>query len=211
MYVVYFSSRCISATKISPPNDTQELSAALYNFDKRTIELFLSRAEKSDPPVHLSDLGVVGVMESSGRERRHRYYTISSYRSLVAKEKLDDKTASYLTNLVESEPDSVGGFASFNSSEFYQSPEQLIEYQNKGKPVVTKGFKRRKKALKNPIMPDGTVKLGRPRKYPIGEAPAVKRKRAREEAAASGCPPTKKVRIEENVGAVEMTECEYCA
>ncbi|KAJ3753325.1 hypothetical protein EV360DRAFT_24151, partial [Lentinula raphanica] len=72
-----------------------ELSTALCNFDQRTIELILARAERFQPPSHLSDLGVAPLLETSGRERRHRYFAISAYRILVEHENLDKSSAGY--------------------------------------------------------------------------------------------------------------------
>ncbi|KAG6891388.1 hypothetical protein C0992_007611 [Termitomyces sp. T32_za158] len=105
-----------------------ELSAALCQFDKRTIELLLTRAERFPPPSHLSDLGISGLMETSGRERRHRQDALYRYQD------------------------------SFKESE-----------KPSGK----------KRALKNPILADGSVKQGRPRKYPVGEDPKSIQKQAK--------------------------------
>ncbi|TFK36810.1 hypothetical protein BDQ12DRAFT_633054 [Crucibulum laeve] len=165
-----------------------ELSSALCQFDKRTIELLLTRADKYPPPSHLRDLGIAGLMETSGRERRHRYYTIAAYRSLVAREQLNKSSAGY----GDIDLDNVGGFCPLDRSVFYDDEAILFNYQDvfKDKSKAKSG-KGRKNPPKNPILPDGSVKQGRPRKYPLkGEAPSPskvsrKRNRAREDKVTS--------------------------
>lgn len=150
-----------------------ELSAALCRFDKRTIELLLARAEKFPPSSHLSDLGIVGLMETSGRERRHRYYTVASYRKLVIKENLDNSTAGY----ADVDFTNVGGFLEVDPNLFYSDQNALSKYQDDFQDKAkTKNAKPRKHLLTNPILPDGTVKQGRPRKYPVGEDSRTRRK-----------------------------------
>ncbi|KAJ4476656.1 hypothetical protein J3R30DRAFT_3292589 [Lentinula aciculospora] len=103
-----------------------ELSSSLCQFDRRTIELILTRAERFQPPPHLSDLGVAALLETSGRERRHRYFTVSAYRTLVERENLDKSTAGYgdvnLSN--------VGGFLDVDPGAFYRDDEELHHYQD---------------------------------------------------------------------------------
>ncbi|KAL0572575.1 hypothetical protein V5O48_009395 [Marasmius crinis-equi] len=103
-----------------------ELSTALDNFDKRTVELLLTRAEKVPPPSHLSDLGIAGLMETSGRERRHRYFTVSAYRTLVESENLDKSTAGYS----DADLSNQGNFLPIDGSAFYDSEEALHRYQD---------------------------------------------------------------------------------
>lgn len=138
----------------------QEISASLGNFDKRTIELLLARADKFHPPPHLSDLRIASLMETSGRERRHRYFTVSNYRKLIAEEQLDNVPA---TGTESVDLENVGGFFHVSDEQFYDAERDLIAYGNTFKDTdgqVPKG----KKTVKNPILPDGTVKRGRPRK-----------------------------------------------
>src|SRR5882762_10839899 len=130
----------------------QELSNSLCKFDKRTIELLLTRAERNQPPSHLSDLGTAELMETFGRERRHRYYTVAAFRALVAREGLDDSATRY-ANIDYSE---IGGFASISPGAFYEDEETLISYADCFKDKTSP----RKRKLKNPIMPDGNVKIG---------------------------------------------------
>ncbi|KIY52288.1 hypothetical protein FISHEDRAFT_35427 [Fistulina hepatica ATCC 64428] len=103
-----------------------ELSTKLSNFDRRTIELFLARAEKDFPPPHLSDLKVVSLMETNGRGRCNRYYTLAAYRKLFAKEKLDQSTAQYS----DVNFSLVGGFMDLNPELLYSSETDMRAYQD---------------------------------------------------------------------------------
>lgn len=153
----------------------------MCNFDKRTIELLLTRADRYPPPPHLNDLGIAGLMETSGRERRHRYYTVAAYRTLVAKEKLDHATAGY----DQVDFSRVGDFMNAQPGLFYQDDVTLFKYQDSFKnSEKAKIGKPRKNPLKNPILPDGSVKLGRPKKIQATnvrdrgtQEPSKKRKR----------------------------------
>ncbi|KAJ7139701.1 hypothetical protein C8R44DRAFT_694295 [Mycena epipterygia] len=180
-----------------------ELAAALCQFDRRTIELLLTRAEKYPPPANLRDLGIAGLMETSGRERRNRYFTIASYHALVAQENLDKSTAGY----ADVDLDCVGGFLPFGPEAFYTDDAALFRHQDRDARVIKTGGKR--KVRKNPILADGSVKKGRPRKdqqakTEDGEAePAPKKPRKRklvDDAAAGPSepkkgPPAKKRRL----------------
>ena len=163
-----------------------DISAALGDFDKRTIDLLLNRLAKDPPPPHLADLGVVQVGESHGRERRYKYYTVAHYRDLVDKEQLDDE------RFRDTDQSAVGGFLLVEADAFYEDTAALERHLDG---VATgKGRAAGKKKRVNPILPDGTVKKGRPRKsaLPAGGdgAPALapskrgrKRKRDVEEEA----------------------------
>lgn len=159
----------------------QELSSALGNFDKRTIELFLARAEKYQPPKHLADIGIAGLMETSGRERRHRYYTVAAYQKLVAAEQLDKTSAGY----GEIDISETGGFASCPEALFFDSTVDLHKYEDtfhrEGR-IPTKG--KAKKGYKNPILPDGSVKKGRPRKHPPKDGASSSGKKRKRDADA---------------------------
>jgi len=99
-------------------------------------------------------------METFGRERRHRYYTVAAFRALVAREGLDDSAATY----ADIDHAAIGGFASSSPSIFYDDEKALASYADSFKGRLNAG--NRKHKLKNPIMPDGSVKIGRPRKRP---------------------------------------------
>ncbi|KAJ3853299.1 hypothetical protein EV368DRAFT_39211 [Lentinula lateritia] len=103
-----------------------ELSTSLCQFDRRTIELILTRAERFQPPPHLGDLGVAALLETSGRERRHRYFAISAYRTLVERENLDKSTAGYS----DIDLSNVGVFLSVDPGGFYRDDEELHRYQD---------------------------------------------------------------------------------
>ncbi|KAH7927378.1 hypothetical protein BV22DRAFT_1127415 [Leucogyrophana mollusca] len=141
-----------------------EICTAMGNFDKRTIELLLTRATKNLPPSHLRDLGTADFMETFGRERRHRYYTIAAYRTVMSNEQLDDTTTSY----ADVDLSNVGEFAVVEAALFYDDEETLHMYQDTfkdgGKP---------KKA--------GT-KIGRPRKK---DAKVNTKKRKRDEISGA--------------------------
>ncbi|TFK57634.1 hypothetical protein OE88DRAFT_1620407 [Heliocybe sulcata] len=105
-----------------------DLSENLGQFDKRTIELLMTRLEKHPPPAHLSDLGVADVMETYGRERRHRYYTVAAYNALLAQEKLHDSQDRYSRDF-----SSVGDFLHVDGSSFYEDEAALIWHQDYSK------------------------------------------------------------------------------
>ncbi|KAH6916823.1 hypothetical protein BKA70DRAFT_313865 [Coprinopsis sp. MPI-PUGE-AT-0042] len=156
-----------------------ELSTALNNFDKRTIELLLARAEKAQPPRHLADLGIAGLMETSGRERRHRYYTVAAYTQLVAAEQLD-KSAAGFGNV---DLGHQGEWAETPFTKFYDDVAQLHQFQDTFT-RATKTTAKGKRVYKNPILPDGSVKQGRPRKHPEGTTKADKKKKRKLEEMA---------------------------
>ncbi|KAH7883860.1 hypothetical protein F5I97DRAFT_1606658 [Phlebopus sp. FC_14] len=183
-----------------------EICNSLGNFDKRTIELLLTRASQSHPPFHISDLGTADLMETFGRERRHRYFTIAAYKTVMASEQLKGTTVPH----VDIDLSRVGEFAESDSKLFYSGAKQLCAYQDSFREkAVTKGKKRerrnddrqeanseeedepypkakrgrpRKASVINDVQPL-PKKRGRPRKHPLPEgadgqiAPAPKRGR----------------------------------
>ncbi|KAI0320447.1 hypothetical protein OF83DRAFT_1213502 [Amylostereum chailletii] len=111
-----------------------ELSTALSNFDRRTLELLLSRLDKYPPPSHLADLRIAQLMETHGKERRYRYFTLASYQAIVDREKLDDSNGPYAGISL----DNVGGFAPIAADDFYDDCAALEEYVDNLKEVSTK-------------------------------------------------------------------------
>ncbi|KAG9223138.1 hypothetical protein PLEOSDRAFT_155121 [Pleurotus ostreatus PC15] len=103
-----------------------ELSERLGHFDKRTIDLLLTRAERQTPPTHLADLGVAIIMENYGRERRNRYFTVASYRQLLENENLDPANAGY----GDLDLSNTGDFTPVTSDQFYQDEKQLTQYHD---------------------------------------------------------------------------------
>ncbi|KAG2023118.1 hypothetical protein CC2G_000811 [Coprinopsis cinerea AmutBmut pab1-1] len=158
-----------------------DLSRALNNFDKRTIELLLTRAERSQPPKHLADLGIAALMETNGRERRHRYFTVSAYQKLVATEQFDKSAAGYHNVDISQQ----GEFLDASAEAFYDDPSELHRFQDTFTRPAKTG-KAAKRQYKNPILPDGTVKQGRPRKKPLEDSkPAPKAKGKRRKKSPS--------------------------
>ncbi|KAG1769612.1 hypothetical protein EDD22DRAFT_1048040 [Suillus occidentalis] len=150
-----------------------EICIALGNFDKRTIELLLTRATRSRPPAHLSDLGTADFMESFGRERRHRYYTLAAYTTIMTSEKLEDTTTSY----VDIDLSKAGDFAVFHDAMFYDDDKTLHYYEDmfkakEGAKVKTGAKKRKRPETEDPggdEAVEGTpepAKRSRPRKQP---------------------------------------------
>jgi transcription factor C subunit 3 len=161
----------------------------------------LARSERNPPPSHLLDLHIVGIMETSGRERHHRYYTIRHYRQFVNEESLDNESAVY-NNMDLSD---VGGFSTVDPNAFYETEGDTVRYTSSFRSKLDLLEKKKKnRAYKNPILPDGTVEKGRPRKKPKdSEAIDInanikprKRKYAESEEEESKRP-SKKIRISE--------------
>lgn len=192
----------------------------MNHFDKRTVELLLKRAEKFPPPSHLGDLGVAEVMETFGRERRHRYFTVAHYRDLVAQENLDENNTRYADPKI----DGVGGFMKMDESSFYSTPEELRSItENTREDLQAKAGKPVKR--RNP-----PGKVGRPKKEVVldehgepitpSKAKYTKRKRATDGDAADGDAeskpkPAKKPRMtkkqKEALAAKEKAEAEAAA
>ncbi|KAH9081835.1 hypothetical protein EDB83DRAFT_2310160 [Lactarius deliciosus] len=103
-----------------------EISGALGNFDRRTLELLLTKLEKVPPPTHLSDLGIAQLMETHGRERRWRYFTVASYRTIIANEKLDDQDGPYSST----DFSNVGNFAPLVAEDFYGDTTELNRFMD---------------------------------------------------------------------------------
>ncbi|KAI0359061.1 hypothetical protein OH77DRAFT_1396288 [Trametes cingulata] len=155
-----------------------QISAALGDFDRRTVDLLLNRLEKDPPPAHLADLGIAQLAESHGRERRYKYYTVAHYLALAEKEGFEDR------RYRDVDMSSVGGFLPVDPSAFYEDEEQLTRHVNALTVTKREGpSKAKAKKRVNPILPDGSVKKGRPRKSvaadgtPASTAKGKKRKR----------------------------------
>ncbi|KAI0762701.1 hypothetical protein C8Q74DRAFT_1371700 [Fomes fomentarius] len=177
-----------------------ELSAALGNFDKRTVDLLMNRLEKDPPPAHLADLGIAQLAETHGRERRYKYYTVAHYLAIAEKEQFEEQ------RYRDVDLSTVGGFLPVEPDVFYDDEAELHrrvgELSGLKDGAVSKG---KGKKHVNPILPDGSVKKGRPRKsmQPEGTTPTPSkkgRKRKRDEsedavdAASTSEPPPKKKR-----------------
>jgi hypothetical protein len=140
-------------------------------------------------------------MESSGRERRHRYYTIRHYRQFVNEESLDNESAAYK----DMDLDDVGGFSIVDPSTFYETEGDTVRYTSSFKSKLDVVEKKKKtRVYKNPILPDGTVKRGRPRKKietsEVGMGETVKHQGKRKKVESDegeSKRPSKKVRMSE--------------
>ncbi|PIL30968.1 transcription factor [Ganoderma sinense ZZ0214-1] len=178
-----------------------ELSAALGNFDKRTIDLLLNRLEKDPPPAHLADLGIAQLAETHGRERRYKYYTVAHYLALAEREKFEDQ------RYRDADMSAVGAFLHVDADVFYEDDDELDRHvremstsKGSGPTAKAKG----KKKYTNPTLPDGSIKRGRPRKsqgagedgeaMPTPSKKGKKRKREEDggEDGAAEPPPKKK-------------------
>ena len=151
----------------------------MCNFDRRIIELLLTRLERAAAAPHLSDLAITATQETHGRERRFRYYTLANYRQDAEKQvSHPDYDAIDMSQ--------TGNYIPAEESWFYETESDLNNHIDKfklpedsttsakgkakatpkpPKPKVPKEPAPPKvKAYKNPILPDGSVKRGRPRK-----------------------------------------------
>ncbi|RDX56211.1 hypothetical protein OH76DRAFT_605431 [Lentinus brumalis] len=155
-----------------------ELSAALGDFDKRTIDLLLNRLEKDPPPAHLADLGIAQLAETHGRERRYKYYTVAHYLVVAEKEQVEDR------KYRDVDMSAVGAFLPLDAGAFYETEEQLVAHigLSAGKEGAAPKGKGKGKKRVNPVLPDGSVKKGRPKKVAQPEG---------EEGAASATPAKK--------------------
>ncbi|KAF8559362.1 hypothetical protein OG21DRAFT_1594769 [Imleria badia] len=181
-----------------------EICVSLGNFDKRTIELLLTRASNNRPPAHLGDLGTVDLMETYGRERRHRYFTFAAYKCVMASEGLQDTT----TSTIDVDLSRAGDFAALDPTHFYTTTGHLHSHQDSFKDIATAKGKKRKRdeeggngeesepvpkpkrgrPRKTPALTDASTvspkKRGRPRKNPLA-------KDVKAPSAASGGSPSK--------------------
>lgn len=142
-------------------------------FDPRILEHVLHGFNKSRPNSNMADFGVTAVEETYGRERRHRWFTFKGYKSLFNQEMITEAEHGLPVDL-----ENTGGFTEMSPELFYASQDQLHQHQDTtAREETTKKYR---KPPKNPILPDGTVKRGRPRKDQSG---TNKRKREGEDPA----------------------------
>ena len=126
--------------------------------------------DKVPPPTHLSDLRIIPLMETHGRERRWRYFTFASYREVVANEKLDDQDGPYSSV----DFSNVGNFAPFVAEDFYSDIVELnrlmdYAFSKTGKMATPATGKKRKRgeAGLDMLADHPPRKRGRPRKHPV--------------------------------------------
>lgn len=105
-------------------------------------------------------------METYGRERRHRYFTLAAYKCVMANEQLQDTTIS----VIDVDLSRVGDFAALDPKHFYTTTGKLHSYQDSFKDITTAKGKKRKRdegasdGEENEPLPK--PKRGRPRKTP---------------------------------------------
>jgi oxalate---CoA ligase len=145
----------------------QEISELLDGFDPRIVEHVLQGFERSHPSPNMLDFGVIVMVETYGRERRHRWFTFKGYKTLLNQENINEAEHGLYVDLTN-----TGGFTDVLPELFYEKLDQLHNHQDTDDREET--TKKKRKPPKNPILPDGTVKRGRPRKNQGG---AGKRKR----------------------------------
>lgn len=126
-------------------------------------------------------------METYGRERRHRYFTLAAYKCVMASEQLQDTT----TSTIDVDPSRVGDFAALDPKHFYTTTGKLHSYQDSFKDITTaKGKKRKRDEGSNGEESDlpPKPKRGRPRKTPVltdaAATPPNKRGRPRKNSLA---------------------------
>ena len=150
----------------------QEISELLGGFDPRIVEHVLQGFEKSCPNPNMLDFGVKVMVETYGRERRHRWFTFKGYKTLLNQENINEAEHEVSVDLAN-----TGGFTDVPPELFYDTLDQLHQHQDTDAREET--TKKKRKPPKNPILPDGTVKRGRPRKDQGGTS-----KRKREDLGA---------------------------
>ncbi|KAG6333065.1 hypothetical protein ID866_6027 [Astraeus odoratus] len=156
----------------------QEICSALGNFDKRTIELLLTRAAKNPLPSHLRDLATIDVMETHGRERRHRYFTLAAYKMAMTAENLQGADAAH----GEVDLSRVGEFAEFDAKVFYTNSANLFDHLQPAKVKISVDKKRKRsmeRASGDEIDGPPLTRRGRPRKHPVADDSQPPRKRGR--------------------------------
>ena len=125
--------------------------------------------------------------ETYGRERRHRWFTLKGYKALLSQENINEAEHEPPVDLAN-----TGGFTDISPDLFYDTLDQL--HQRQDTDSREEKTKKKRKPPKNPILPDGTVKRGRPRK---NQPSATKRKQgdlAEDDGADSQARPSKKAK-----------------
>ena len=156
-------------------------------FDPRIVEHALQGFDKSPPRSNMLDFGVTVMDETYGRERRHRWFTFKGYKALLSQENIKEAEHEPPVDLTN-----TGGFTDISPDLFYDTLDQL--HQRQDTDSREEKTKKKRKPPKNPILPDGTVKRGRPRKNQPG---ATKRKQddlAEDDGMDSQARPSKRVK-----------------
>jgi hypothetical protein len=106
-------------------------------------------------------------MDHAGRERRYKYFTVAQYNTLATKEGFPASQNRYHGRV---DAESVMQFSPVDPCLFYTTEEDVLKHVDDlaGRLATDTVSNKPKKVkqYKNPILPDGTVKKGRPRKNP---------------------------------------------
>ncbi|KAF8313313.1 uncharacterized protein EI90DRAFT_3159752 [Cantharellus anzutake] len=145
-----------------------EMTALLGQFDVRTIEHLMKKNEEHPVPHHLRHFAIVSEVMHYGRECRTEYWT----KSVLQRSQLDPNAVTEkLRNILAEDLSDAASFGEFLEEEFYDGDvDTLATYvDNFCRPTMKRDRRTSLKAdgtprNRNPILPDGTVKKGRPRK-----------------------------------------------
>ncbi len=142
--------------------------AFLGQFDVRTIEHLIKKNEEYPLPHHLRHLAIISEVMHYGRECRTEYWT----KSVLQRSRLDpDAVTEKLRSVLAEDLSDTAGFAEYSQEDFHDGdPDILAKFVDSF--GGTTGKRNRKGGVKpdgsaknrNPILSDGTVKKGRPRK-----------------------------------------------
>lgn len=152
------------------------------------MEHVLQGFEKFRPNPNMLDFGVTVMNETYGRERRHRWFTFKGYKTLLNQENISEAEHELSVDLAN-----TGGFTDVAAELFYGTLDQLHQHQDTDAREET--TKKKRKPPKNPILPDGTVKRGRPRKNPEGVTKRKKEDLGEEDGVGGQAHPLKRVKI----------------
>jgi hypothetical protein len=133
------------------------------------------------------DFGVTLMDETYGRERRHRWFTFKGYKALLDQENINEAEHEPCADLTN-----TGGFTDVSPDLFYDTLDQLRQHQDTD--IREETTKRKRKPPKNPILPDGTVKRGRPRKDQAGTNKRKREDLAEDDGADGQSRPPKKAK-----------------
>lgn len=142
MSVFFFLVHC----PVDPPifsTPRQELRGALGDINRRVIESVLTRFEKGIEPPHLCDYRIQSVLETEGREKRLRWFTVAGYHERCRVDGLQDLPDQHDF----SHPDLAGAFAQLGGASFYSTPEDFHKHASRLYTGDDKNVKATKPAL----------------------------------------------------------------
>lgn len=153
------------------------MCSALSGFDKRTIEQVLTRLCSRVPPRHLAHLHPVTVMETKGKVRQQRYYTLRHYNTLLNSQKLEDSRFDWIN--LQDTGEWGWGSGDLVWKDWVEWTKAVDNFSTQATSTSTKPGKgtsgnrrsKKKKEWKNPVI-DGVVKKGRPRKEWVAQRAA---------------------------------------